>query len=154
MGGGIVFSVTQPRETCRCAVCGASDVTLRGHKERRFRGLPIGGKKVTIVLPIPRVECHSCPGVRQSVWTFADPRLSYTKSFAHYALELSRMTIKDVAQHLGISWDVIKDIQKQDLQWRFAKPKLKHLKQMAIDEICVGKGHVISPWSWTWKSGR
>lgn len=142
VGGEIVFSVTQPRETCRCAVCGGSDVTLRGQKERRFRGLPIGGKKVTIVLPIPRVECHSCQAVRQVRLDFADPRLSYTKSFAHYALELSRwMTIKDVARHLGISWDVIKDIQKQDLQRRFAKPKLKHLKQIAIDEICVGKGH-------------
>jgi transposase len=73
---------------------------------------------------------------------FAEPQRSYTKSFARYALELSRrMTIKDVAHHLGISWDVIKDIQKQDLQRRFSKPKLKHLRQIAIDEISVGKGH-------------
>jgi transposase len=140
--GGIVFSVTQPRETCRCAACGASNVTLRGQKVRRFRGLPIGAKKVTIVLPIPRVECQSCQAVRQVPVGFADPRLTYTKSFARYALELSRwMTIKDVAHHLGISWDVIKDIQKQDLQRRFGKPKLKHLKHIAIDEISVGKGH-------------
>jgi len=51
------------------------------------------------------------------------------------------MTIKDVADHLGITWDVIKDIQKRDLQQRFGKPKLKHLRQIAIDEISVGKGH-------------
>jgi transposase len=51
------------------------------------------------------------------------------------------MTIKDVADHLGISWDVIKDIQKRNLKRRFAKPKLKHLRQIAIDEISVGKGH-------------
>jgi len=51
------------------------------------------------------------------------------------------MTIKDVACHLGISWDVIKDIQKRYLKRRFAKPKLKHLKQIAIDEISTGKGH-------------
>ena len=39
---------------------------------------------------------------------------SYTRSFARYVLELSRnMTIKDVAEHLGISWDVIKEIQKR-----------------------------------------
>jgi transposase len=140
--GGIVFSVIQPRENCRCAACGASDVTLRGQTVRRFRGLPIGAKKVTIVLPIPRVECRSCQAVRQVPIGFADPRLSYTKSFARYALELSRrMTIKDVAHHLGISWDVIKEIQKQDLQRRFSKPKLKHLKHIAIDEISVGKGH-------------
>jgi transposase len=51
------------------------------------------------------------------------------------------MTIKDVAEHLMISWDVIKDIQKQNLQRRFGKPKLKRLRQIAIDEISTGKGH-------------
>jgi len=73
---------------------------------------------------------------------FADPRVTYTKSFQRYALELSRhMTIKDVAEHLGISWDVIKEIQKADLQRRFGRPKLKHLRQIAIDEISTAKGH-------------
>src|SRR5439155_13168363 len=50
-------------------------------------------------------------------------------------------TIQDVAHHLGVSWDVSKDIVKDDLQRRFAKPKLKHLRQLAIDEICIGAGH-------------
>jgi transposase len=36
---------------------------------------------------------------------------------------------------------VIKDIQKRDLLRRFAKPKLKHLRLIAIDEIAVRKGH-------------
>ena len=51
------------------------------------------------------------------------------------------MTIKDVAEHLGVSWDVVKDIQKRYLYKKFAKPKLKHLQQIAIDEISTGKGH-------------
>ena len=67
---------------------------------------------------------------------FAEPRRSYTKAFGRYALELSRlMTIQDVAHHLGVSWDVIKEIVKEDLRHRFARPKLKHLRQLAIDEI-------------------
>ena len=73
---------------------------------------------------------------------FADPRVSYTKAFERYALELSQyMTIKDVAKHLGIRWDVIKEIQKGDLRRRFDKPKLKHLRHIAIDEISTAKGH-------------
>jgi transposase len=36
---------------------------------------------------------------------------------------------------------VIKDLQKRDLLRRFAKPKLKHLRHIAIDEIAVAKGH-------------
>jgi transposase len=51
------------------------------------------------------------------------------------------MTIKDVAEHLQVSWDTIKDIQARSLERRFGKPKLHKLKQIAIDEIAVGKGH-------------
>ena len=93
-------------------------------------------------LAIPRVECRTCGLVRQVNVSFADPRRSYTKAFERYALELSRsMTIRDVARHLNVSWDLIKDIQKRDLSRRYAKPKLKHLRHIAIDEIAVAKGH-------------
>jgi transposase len=51
------------------------------------------------------------------------------------------MTIKDVAGHLSVSWDVVKDIQRRYLYKKFAKPKLKHLRQIAIDEISIGRGH-------------
>jgi transposase len=51
------------------------------------------------------------------------------------------MTIRDVALHLAVGWDLIKEIQKRDLSRRFAKPKLKHLRRIAIDEIAVAKGH-------------
>ena len=51
------------------------------------------------------------------------------------------MTIRDVARHLNVGWDLIKDIQKRDLSRRYAKPKLKHLRHIAIDEIAVAKGH-------------
>jgi transposase len=80
--------------------------------------------------------------VRQVKIPFADPRRSFTRAFERYALELGRrMTIRDVARHLGVGWDVIKDLQKRDLSRRFAKPKLKHLRHIAIDEIAVAKGH-------------
>jgi transposase len=36
---------------------------------------------------------------------------------------------------------MIKDFQKRDLLRRYAKPKLKHLRYIAIDEIAVAKGH-------------
>jgi transposase len=51
------------------------------------------------------------------------------------------MTIKDVACHLNVGWDMIKDIQKRNLEKRFSHPKLKHLKRLAIDEISIGAGH-------------
>jgi len=95
-----------------------------------------------VVLPIPRVECRACGVVRQVKIPFADPRRSDTNAFGRYALEPGRrMTIRDVAEHLGIGWDVIKDIQKRDLARRDSKPKLEHLRHIAIDEIAAAKGH-------------
>ena len=51
------------------------------------------------------------------------------------------MTIKDVADQLCITWDVVKEIKKTYLRKHFAKPSLKDVCHIAIDEICIGKGH-------------
>jgi transposase len=78
--------------------------------------------------------------VRQVKLEFADPRRTYTKTFERYALKLSRsMTILDVARQLGVCWDIINDVQKCDLSRCYSK--LKDLRQIAIDEIAVAKGH-------------
>jgi transposase len=140
--GRVIFTIRQEPDTCRCSSCGSRHVVSRGRVERHFRSLPIGSRATTVVLPIPRVECRACGAVRQAEVPFADTRRSYTKAFERYALELARrMTIRDVAIHLDVSWDLIKDIQKRDLSRRFARPKLKHLRRIAIDEIAVAKGH-------------
>jgi transposase len=140
--GAVTFTIEQPRPSFRCPACGSDDVIRRGETARRFRSVSIGSKPVYLAFAVPRVACRNCGAVRQLRIGFADPRVSYTKAFGRYALELSRhMTIKDVARHLCISWDVIKEIQKGDLQRRFGTPKLKHLRQIAIDEISIGKGH-------------
>jgi transposase len=141
-GGQTIFTIRQELETCCCSACGGRDVLSRGHVERRFRTLPIGSRVTFVDLAIPRVECRACGVVRQVAIPFAEVRRSYTKAFERYVLELSRsMTIRDVALHLAVSWDLIKEIQKRDLSRRFAKPKLKHLRRIAIDEIAVAKGH-------------
>jgi transposase len=141
-GGQTIFTIHQDPETCRCSACGSTRVHSRGRVERRFRTVPIGRRATFVALPIPRVECQACGAVRQVKIPFADARRSYTRSFERYALELGRrMTIRDVAVHLGVSWDVIKDIQKRDLSRRYARPKLKHLRRIAIDEIAIAKGH-------------
>jgi len=138
--GAVTFTICQRPENWRCPACGGRRVIGRGQVQRRFRAVPIGRRPVSIALPVQRVGCLACGAVRQVDVAFADPRRSYTRAFERYALELSQhMTIKAVAAHLGISWDVIKDIQKRDLQRRFARPRLADLKQLAIDEIHLGK---------------
>ena len=120
--GAVTFTIEQPRESYRCPVCGSDDVIGRGQSVRRFRTVPIGGKPATSSWPSPgwsaaaAVPCGRC-GSASPIRASATP-----KPFKRYALELSRhMTIQDVAEHLDISWDVIKEIQKEDLQRRFGK---------------------------------
>ena len=140
--GQVNFRIAQERERLRCSQCGCDDVWIRGHQERTFRTVPIGPKPTSVTLDVARVWCPVCDSVRQVKIGFADPKKRYTRSFERYALELLRhMTIKDVADHLQVSWDTIKDIQASNLRRRFGKPKLHKLKQIAIDEISVGKGH-------------
>jgi len=141
-GGQVVFTIEQPRERLRCPQCGSDEVWSQGSVARTFRTVPIGGKPVHLRFQVPRVLCFACGCVRQVTLGFADPKKHYTRIFERYVLELSRhMTIKDVAEHLQVSWDTVKDIQARSLQRRFGKPKLRKLKEIAIDEIAVGKGH-------------
>ncbi len=60
---------------------------------------------------------------------------------AAHAVELTGMaTIQDVANHLCVGWDLIKELKKSDLARRYRKPKLRRLKHLAVDEICIGRG--------------
>lgn len=141
-GGMVLFHVEPGPQACRCSSCGSSEMTGRGATTRWFRSVPIGGKLTWVVAEIPRVECHSCGLVRQIEIGFARPRTRYTKSFGQYVLELTRhMTIQSVAEHLCLSWDTVKDLKKDFLERHYARPCLKNVRHLAIDEISIGAGH-------------
>lgn len=140
--GKIIFSIKRYFDKCSCSNCESKNIKPRGSKDRTFQTIPIGRKVVEIVVTIFRLECTDCGCIRQERIEFVDKRVTYTRAFARYVIELSKyMTIKDIALHLNTSWDIIKDIQKKYLKKKFSKPKLKHIKQIAIDEISIAKGH-------------
>ena len=140
--GRVTFTIRQERGDLRCAACGSRRVVRRGFQPRCFRSLPIGSRPVQIELNVARVGCADCGEVRQVPVDFADERRTYTHAFERYVLELSHhMTIRDVAEHLGVGWDLVKGIQKRSLSRRFRRVKLKHLRRIAIDEISIGRGH-------------
>ena len=140
--GQVILHIKPGDHPLRCSCCKSTNVIRRGQKQRRFRAVPIGNKSVFIVLALPRVGCRDCGVVRQIKVSFADPRRSFTRAFERYVLDLSKMmTIKDIARHLNVGWDMIKDIQKRHLLRHYGQPKLKHLRILAIDEIAIAKGH-------------
>lgn len=140
---GFTVHIAHDPKHLRCSQCGSRQVLCRGQEVREFRCVPIGRTPVKLRLPIQRVECPDCQVVRQVPVDIAAPYCRYTHSFGRYVLELSKlMTLKDVARHLNIGWDLVKEIQKRYLRKYYAKPTLKKLKRIAIDEIAVAKGHI------------
>jgi transposase len=140
VGKEIIFTVEQDPSTLRCSRCGSRKITKRGASWRRFLAPGFAFKRIVIRLSVQRVECHVCNVVRQVKVGFAEENRRYIRQFERCALDLSaHMTIQDVAHHFGVSWDVVKDIQKRYLKRRFSCPRLKGLRKIAIDEIYVGK---------------
>lgn len=142
IGGSIIFAIQTKPEELRCSKCNGYHVRYRGFKERTFKAPPIGRKKVFFKAIIRRLECLDCGAIRQESIRYADYKKTYTKSFQRYVLDLTKtMTIQDVAETLGVGWDMVKGIQKEYLEKHYGQPDLKDVKRIAIDEIAIQKGH-------------
>ena len=141
-GGATVWHMHRPRQYRKCAVCRSSDVVRRGAVKRRLRLVPIGLRPTFASVRVQRLECRGCGALRQEYLPFADPFKRYTHAFGRFVVFLSqRMTVKDVAEMLHVSWGLVRSIQERYLRREAKRLPLRHLKRLAIDELAVGKGH-------------
>ena len=128
-----------------------------GYRLCDFIGLPIGGKKVILRMKVQRCKCKNkdCNYVRQETIPFATGSCSYTHRFAWYVVGLLQvMTLKDVANPLGVTWDTIKDIHTRYLERHYAPPSLDDVDCIGIDEFAIRKGHVYKTIVVDLRSGR
>jgi transposase len=71
---------------------------------------------------------------------FVGPYEHLSRQFQRYVIDLSRMmTILDVAELTGLSWDTVKDLVKKRLAKDYAHIRLRDLRRLAIDEIYLGR---------------
>ena len=142
-GNRIILHV-QAKERIRCCPsCGARSIVKNGYRLRDFVGLPIGGKRVTIRMKVQRYKCKECDFDQQEKIPFATNSCSYTHRFAKYVVDLLRgMTLQDVSNHLGVSWDTVKGIHSSYLKRHYSPPSLDGVENIGIDEFAVRKGHV------------
>ncbi len=129
---------------CECPHCGSKSIIKYGVVNRNIHNLPIGGKATYLSLTIQRYQCKDCEKVYQSEIPFTHGSVSYTFRFSRYVLELLRIggTITSVARHLGVGWDMVKDIHKRYLKQKYSHPDIRYVKHIGIDEFAVCKGHV------------
>jgi transposase len=140
--GEFKLRLEPPEAAVRCPRCRSTDVVRRGTFDRFVHAPPIGLRKTVVFIRAPRVECRRCRTVRIVHLPSVVPHTNHTKSFARLVVDLRRMmTIQDIARYLGVSTTMIKSIDKRYLKTHYSKPKLKHVKVIAIDEISIRKGH-------------
>ena len=134
----------QAKERIRCCPSfNARSIVKNGYRLRDFVGLPIGGKRVTIRMKVQRYKCKECNFDQQEKISFATNSCSYTHRFAKYVVDLLRgMTLQDVSNHLGVSWDTVKEIHSSYLKRHYSPPSLDGVENIGIDEFAVRKGHV------------
>lgn len=127
----------------KCPHCGGYHIIKYGVIHRKLHNLPIG-KKTFLSLTIQRYLCNDCKKVFQADIPFTHGNVSYTYRFSRYIIDLFRLgaTISDIAKHLGVGWDMIKDIHKKYLKRKYANPDISKVKRIGIDEFAVRKGHV------------
>ena len=124
----------------KCPDCKSRDVIRFGQVERTFKMLPVGNKKVELVLQIGRLQCKKCGAIKQPRLSFADPKKHYTRSLERFVVDLCQIAnIRDVAELSGLSWDTVKDIHKRHLRKKCKSFKLKKVSHIAIDEKYLGK---------------
>lgn len=91
------------------------------------------------MMDVPRVKCLDCGAKRRVEVDFAVPQVRHTKDFERFAAGLLQyLTPQDLTTYLGISWGTAAAIDERRMQ-ALARPKLKHLRRLAIDEIYSGK---------------
>ena len=119
--GQVIFTIHQEPETCRCSACGSPPSHLSGRGRAAF---PIPAHRQSS--DVGRPAHPDAWNVRHAGWCVRSRSPSPTRDGATPRRSSGtrwscrgRMTIRDVAAHLDVGWDVIKDIQKRDLSRRY-----------------------------------
>lgn len=139
----IVLNIQTSDEKLCCPLCKSRNVVHNGSTLRRFITVPLGMSKTYLEMKVQRIKCQDCGCERQEEIDFAKGKRCHTIAFANMVIDLSRFaTIQDISWFLGVSWDVVRNIQMEYLQKQYGNPDLSNLEYIAIDEFATHKGHV------------
>jgi len=140
--GQVVILAEMTHGSVDCPQCHHYRGIFRGKKLRSFHMLPFGKKQCFLELILHRVECQNCGHLYWPSLPFMKGKKRMVRSFMTYALELLRFgTIKDVANHIGIGWDAVKEIHQEALEKKYATIPLSNLQYVGIDEFSIKKRH-------------
>ena len=126
----------------RCHRCGKRSGHIHSWAHREIRDLDMASARVWLHCQYRKIVCPHCQRIVIEELDLFHPYVRVTLRMAHYIHELCKlMTVKEVAEHLGLDWKTVKNIDKLFLEERYGQPKYEGLRILAVDEIALRRGH-------------
>ena len=145
-GGNVVKSritlASNPRRVPVCSGCLGPTRSVHSTTIRSVRDLPLAGARTELLVPVRKLRCPRCCGIRNEHHEFLTPYRRSTVRFERAVADLARvLSLEHVARHFGLDWDTVKEIDKRRLTEEVGTPSYDGLRLLAVDEFAVHKGH-------------
>ena len=124
-----------------CSGCQQRVAAVHDYESRRVRDLPILDQSTILVLARRRLACPQCgPKLEHLNWLAPYARVT-NRLAENVALLCAVLPIKHVAQHYGLGWDTVKELDKAYLQRTLGPVQLQGVTQLVMDEFALRRGH-------------
>lgn len=125
-----------------CHICANKCRRIHSRGRRDIRDLNLGPARVTMDCEYRKVVCEKCNQILVEDLGLFAPYQRVTRRLARYIHDLCKMlTVQEVANHLGLDWKTVKNIDKEFLEEKYGKTDYENLRILAVDEIAIRKGH-------------
>lgn len=125
-----------------CSECGQPAARVHSWEHRHVKDLHLGPAHVWIHCRYRKVLCSHCGRLRVEDLELFKPCQRVTKRLARAIHDMCKvMTVRDVAEHYGLDWKTVKNIDKAFLEEEYGETNYQGLRILAVDEIAVRKGY-------------
>jgi len=143
------------RFTPICHLCGSPARQVHSRDVRAIRDLSLALVAIRVICRYRKVYCSVCHQIVVEDLEFFRPSQRVTIRLAQYIHELCKMlTVVEVADHLGLNWKTVKNIDQAFLEAEYGETDYEGLRILAVDEIAVRKGHQYMTVVLDYETGR
>lgn len=134
----VLTLVPDGRTRALCSGCGEAVRSVHSEARRWVRDLRLGTREIILDVRQRRFRCGTCGGTRVEALDFVDRHQRVTKRLARYIADLCRLlSVKAVAEHLGLDWKLVKACDKAVLETEVGGTRTAGLRLLAVDEIAL-----------------
>lgn len=124
-----------------CHECQTHGTGVHSEETRAIRDLNMTAARVTLNCTYRKVSCPKCRRIVVEDTGVFDPWSRVTRRLARYVHDLCKaMTVTDVAEHLGLDWKTVKNIDRAFLEKEYGTRDYSGLSILAVDEFSIRKG--------------